>query len=44
MVYELTMMILAVRKAARIWKENLGAGKLDLVKILIRDQALYFIV
>ena len=36
-------MILAVYKAAIIWKENMGIAGLDLVKILMRDQAVYFL-
>lgn len=43
MIYELTLMTLAIRKAAKIWKENAGADGFDLVKILIRDQAVYFV-
>lgn len=36
-------MLLALYKAAAIWKENSGLTNLRLVKVLIRDQALYFL-
>lgn len=42
MFYELAIMVFALRKAAIIWKENAGLEGLDLVKMLIRDQAVYF--
>lgn len=35
-------MILALYKAALLWKESSGLGGLDLVKILVRDQLMYF--
>ena len=36
-------MLLALHKAAAIWKENSGLSNLRLVKILVRDQAVYFL-
>lgn len=44
MIYDLTLMFLALWKTAKLWKENIGAVGLDLVKVLVRDQAIYFIV
>ena len=35
-------MVLALFKATTIWKENSGMSKLRLVKVLVRDQAVYF--
>lgn len=41
-LYGLILMLLALSKATTIWKENSGMNKLKLVKILVRDQAVYF--
>lgn len=43
MVYGTTLMVLALRKAAKIWKDQAGIEGLGLVLILIRDQAVYFL-
>lgn len=44
MLYGLTLMALALRKAAIIWKEAEGLTGMRLVNVLIRDQAIYFMV
>ena len=36
-------MLLAVYKAAAIWKENSGLSNFKLVSVLVRDQAIYFL-
>ena len=36
-------MTLALYKAAVIWKENLGLSNIGLVKVLVQDQAVYFL-
>ena len=36
-------MSLALYKAAAIWKENKGLANLELVKILVQDQVVYFL-
>ncbi|KAH8106515.1 hypothetical protein DFH11DRAFT_1518144, partial [Phellopilus nigrolimitatus] len=43
-VYELILMALAVYKTAEFWRTSAGFKGLDLVKVLLQDQALYFIV
>ena len=43
MGYATFLMILALRKAAIIWKETAGLKGINLAKVLIRDQAVYFI-
>lgn len=42
MLYELVFMVLALRKAAMLWKEMAGISGLTLIRVLARDQALYF--
>lgn len=44
MAYGTILMSLALRKAATIWKEQAGLKGLGLVRVLIRDQAIYFLV
>ncbi|KAI5114780.1 hypothetical protein M0805_005350 [Coniferiporia weirii] len=41
--FELTLMALALYKAAHFWRESAGFNGLELVKVLIQDQVLYFI-
>ena len=43
MFAELVFMIFAVRKAAIMWKETTGLTGAKLMKVLIRDQMVYFI-
>ena len=43
MTYATFLMILALYKAAIIWKENAGLKGINLAKVLVRDQAVYFI-
>lgn len=42
MAYGLFLLLLALYKSATIWKENSGLNHLGLVKVLVRDQAIYF--
>lgn len=44
MAYGLILMVLAVYKATVIWKEDGNFKGMTLVKVLIQDQILYFIV
>ncbi|KAH8112208.1 hypothetical protein DFH11DRAFT_513148 [Phellopilus nigrolimitatus] len=44
MLYETTLMVLALHKAAEHWREMAGFSELTLVKVLIQDQAIYFIM
>lgn len=39
MIYNTLLLVLALYKAAVMWKENSGFGGMVLVKVLIRDQA-----
>lgn len=41
MIYGALLLILAIYKASAIWKEA-GFGGLNLLKVLIRDQVIYF--
>ena len=43
MAYATFLMILALYKAAIIWKETAGLKGINLAKVLVRDQAVYFI-
>ncbi|KAH8108367.1 hypothetical protein DFH11DRAFT_1711036 [Phellopilus nigrolimitatus] len=43
-VYELILMVLALYKAAGFWRTSAGFQGFYLVKVLIQDQALYFIL
>lgn len=36
-------MVLALHKAAAMWRESSGLGGMGLLKVLIRDQAIYFL-
>ncbi|KAL5512646.1 hypothetical protein ACEPAG_2912 [Sanghuangporus baumii] len=42
MIYGLILMILALHKAAKYWRISAGFKGLSLVKVLIRDQVVYF--
>ena len=44
MIYGAILMVLALYKAAEYWKISAGFKGFTLVKVLIRDQALYFIL
>ena len=43
MVYGLLLMSLAVYKAAALWKTQPGMNTTRLIKVLVRDQVLYFL-
>ncbi|KAH8111441.1 hypothetical protein DFH11DRAFT_1613150 [Phellopilus nigrolimitatus] len=43
LLFELTLMSLALYKAAGFWRSSAGFGGINLVKVLIEDQAIYFI-
>ncbi|KAH8112167.1 hypothetical protein DFH11DRAFT_1545872 [Phellopilus nigrolimitatus] len=44
MLYEIILMALALYKAAEYWRETGGFSQFALVKVLIQDQAIYFIM
>ncbi|KAH8109211.1 hypothetical protein DFH11DRAFT_1515932, partial [Phellopilus nigrolimitatus] len=44
MVYAIILMILALYKAAEHWRETAGFSQFTLVKVLIQDQGIYFIM
>ncbi|KAH8109712.1 hypothetical protein DFH11DRAFT_1547994 [Phellopilus nigrolimitatus] len=44
MLYEIILMVLALYKAAEHWRETAGFSQFTLVKVLIQDQAIYFII
>ncbi|KAH8109814.1 hypothetical protein DFH11DRAFT_1809663, partial [Phellopilus nigrolimitatus] len=44
MLYALILMCLALYKAAEHWRETAGFSQFTLVKVLIQDQAIYFIM
>lgn len=44
MLYAIILMVLALYKAAEHWKETAGFSQFNLVKVLIQDQAIYFIM
>ncbi|KAH8109217.1 hypothetical protein DFH11DRAFT_964304 [Phellopilus nigrolimitatus] len=44
MLYAIILMILALYKAAEHWRETAGFSQFTLVKVLIQDQAIYFIL
>ncbi|KAH8109807.1 hypothetical protein DFH11DRAFT_1515096, partial [Phellopilus nigrolimitatus] len=44
MLYAIILMALALYKAAEHWRETAGFSQLTLVKVLIQDQAIYFIM
>lgn len=43
MIFESLLMILALYKSFVIWREHSGIGTSILIKILVRDQAVYFL-
>ncbi|KAH8109171.1 hypothetical protein DFH11DRAFT_1548470 [Phellopilus nigrolimitatus] len=43
-LYAVILMVLALYKAAEHWRETAGFGQFTLVKVLIQDQAVYFII
>ncbi|KAH8109181.1 hypothetical protein DFH11DRAFT_1515867 [Phellopilus nigrolimitatus] len=44
MLYAIILMVLALYKAAEHWRETAGFSQFTLVKVLIMDQAIYFIM
>ncbi|KAH8109829.1 hypothetical protein DFH11DRAFT_1515146 [Phellopilus nigrolimitatus] len=44
MLYAIILMVLALYKAAEHWRETAGFSQSTLVKVLIQDQAIYFIM
>ncbi|KAH8109392.1 hypothetical protein DFH11DRAFT_1709954 [Phellopilus nigrolimitatus] len=44
MLYAIILMVLAILKAAQHWRELAGFSQLNLLTVLIRDQAIYFIL
>ncbi|KAH8109716.1 hypothetical protein DFH11DRAFT_1515250 [Phellopilus nigrolimitatus] len=44
MLYETILMVLALYKAAEHWRETAGFNQFALVKVLVQDQAIYFIM
>ncbi|KAH8109172.1 hypothetical protein DFH11DRAFT_1861689 [Phellopilus nigrolimitatus] len=44
MLYGVILMALALYKAAEYWREMAGFSQFNLVKVLIQDQAIYFIM
>ncbi|KAH8109163.1 hypothetical protein DFH11DRAFT_1548465 [Phellopilus nigrolimitatus] len=44
LLYAIILMILALYKAEKVWRENTGFSQFNLVKVLIQDQAIYFII
>ncbi|KAH8109719.1 hypothetical protein DFH11DRAFT_513647 [Phellopilus nigrolimitatus] len=44
MVYAVILMVLSLYKAAEHWRETAGFSQFTLVKVLIQDQAIYFIM
>ncbi|KAH8109823.1 hypothetical protein DFH11DRAFT_1861012 [Phellopilus nigrolimitatus] len=44
MLYAIILMVLALYKAAQHWRETAGFSQFNLVKVLIQDQAIYFIM
>lgn len=42
MVYEAILIVLAIYKAAEFWRESSGFKGLNLIKVLIVDQVIYF--
>ena len=43
MIYGLLLMSLAVYKATTLWKAQPGMNTTRLIKVLVRDQAIYFL-
>ncbi|OCB92172.1 hypothetical protein A7U60_g464 [Sanghuangporus baumii] len=44
MMYDLILMTLSLYKAVQFWRESPGSTAVDLVKVLIQDQAMYFVL
>ncbi|KAH8109867.1 hypothetical protein DFH11DRAFT_891286 [Phellopilus nigrolimitatus] len=44
MLYGIILMVLALYKAAEHWRETAGFSQFTLVKVLIQDQAIYFVM
>ncbi|KAL5530921.1 hypothetical protein ACEPAG_3797 [Sanghuangporus baumii] len=44
MVYDLILMSLSLYKAVQFWRESPGSTAVDLVKVVIQDQAMYFVL
>lgn len=44
MVYSVTLMALAIYKAAEFWRLSSGFKGFNLVKVIIVDQAIYFVL
>ncbi|KAH8109820.1 hypothetical protein DFH11DRAFT_1515063, partial [Phellopilus nigrolimitatus] len=44
MLYGVILMVLALYKTVVVWRESAGFGQHSLVKVLIQDQAIYFIM
>ncbi|KAH8111439.1 hypothetical protein DFH11DRAFT_1613139 [Phellopilus nigrolimitatus] len=44
LLFELVMMTLALYKAAQLWKATAGIEGMSLVKVLIQDQVIYFVM
>ncbi|KAH8109188.1 hypothetical protein DFH11DRAFT_1515907, partial [Phellopilus nigrolimitatus] len=44
LLYAIILMVLALYKAAEHWRETAGFSQFTLVKVLIQDQAIYFIM
>lgn len=44
MVYGIILMALALFKAAEFWRMSAGFKGFNLVKVLIEDQAIYFVL
>ena len=42
MIFGLLLMVLAIYKAAEYWKMSSGFEGFELVKVIIKDQVLYF--
>ena len=42
MTYSVFLMVIALYKAAKIWKEVAGTKGTELIKVLLLDQAIYF--
>lgn len=44
MVYGIILMVLAFSESAQYWRESAGLNGFPLVKVLIQDQVIYFIL
>ena len=44
MAYGILLMTLALHEASRVWKEVHGFKGMKLIKVLVIDQALYFLM